>query len=184
MTAHLNYIGGKWTRSMSRKTFHSLNPATGKSLGTFQSSTKMDVNKAIVAAQKAFVGWSETPAPTRGEYLFEVARILKKRKEKLAQRMTEEMGKVLKEARGDVQEAIDISNTWGEKEDDYLDSPLLRNCDRKPHTRYDDPLELSELLLRGIFPWPFQHGKYRPHSFVETPSCSNHPRIRHALQLI
>ncbi|MEK6901990.1 MAG: aldehyde dehydrogenase family protein [archaeon] len=98
---------------MSRKTFHSLNPATGKSLGTFQSSTKMDVNKAIVAAQKAFVGWSETPAPTRGEYLFEVARILKKRKEKLAQRMTEEMGKVLKEARGDVQEAIDIFEYMG-----------------------------------------------------------------------
>ncbi len=113
MKAHLNYIGGKWTRSTSRKTFHSLNPATGKSIGTFQSGTKKDVEKAIAVAQKAFPSWSQTPAPGRGEYLFEVARLLKKNKEKLAKRMTEEMGKVLKEARGDVQEAIDIFEYMG-----------------------------------------------------------------------
>lgn len=113
MKTHLHYIGGKWTRSASRKTFYSLNPATGKPIGSFQSGTKKDVEKAIEAAQKTFPSWSETPAPERGEYLFEIARLLKKNKEKLAERMTEEMGKVQKEARGDVQEAIDIFEYMG-----------------------------------------------------------------------
>lgn len=113
MNAHPNYIQGKWTNSLTRKTFHSLNPATGKSIGTFQASNAKDVNKAIDAAEHALEEWSSTPAPKRGEYLFEISRLLRKNKEKLAERMTEEMGKVLKETRGDVQEAIDIFEYMG-----------------------------------------------------------------------
>lgn len=113
MIAHHHFINGKWIRSTSRKIFHSLNPATGKTIGTFQSGTKKDVLNAITTAEKAFSSWSETPAPARGEYLFEVARLLKKNKERLAERMVEEMGKVLNEARGDVQEAIDVFEYMG-----------------------------------------------------------------------
>ncbi|QQR92775.1 MAG: aldehyde dehydrogenase family protein [Candidatus Iainarchaeum archaeon] len=108
MKEYQNYIHGKWTNSKSRKTFDSLNPATEKSLGAFQLSTKEDVHEAIRAAEKAQPKWSGTPAPKRAEYLFEISRLLKKNKEKLAESMTEEMGKVLKETRGDVQEAIDV----------------------------------------------------------------------------
>ncbi len=68
---------------------------------------------AIEAAEKAQEEWSETPSPKRAEYLFEISRTLKKNKEKLAERMTEEMGKVLKESRGDVQEAIDVFEYMG-----------------------------------------------------------------------
>lgn len=103
-----NYINGKWSRSTSGKTFQSLNPATGKSIGTFQASVKKDVEKAIESAEKAREEWASVPAPKRGEYLFEISRLLKKNKEKLAENMSEEMGKVLKETRGDVQEAIDV----------------------------------------------------------------------------
>ncbi len=113
METHPHYIGGKWTRSSSGRSFHSLNPATGKTIGTFSSGTKKDVEKAIEAAENALPNWSETPAPKRGDYLFEISRLLKKNKEKLATRMTEEMGKVLKEARGDVQEAIDVFEYMG-----------------------------------------------------------------------
>ncbi len=113
MKEHLNYIGGKWSHSRSEKTFHSLNPATGKSIGTFQASTAKDTEHAIESAEKAFEDWSSTPAPARAEYLFEISRLLKKNKEKLAEQMTEEMGKVLKETRGDVQEAIDVFEYMG-----------------------------------------------------------------------
>lgn len=108
MKTHANYINGKWIHSHSGKTFDSLNPATGKSIGKFQASTPKDVEKAIEAAENAFAGWSSTPAPARGEILFGVSRLLRKNKERLAQNMSEEMGKVLKETRGDVQEAIDV----------------------------------------------------------------------------
>ncbi len=108
MKEYQNYINGKWVSSKSKKTFDSLNPATEKSLGAFQLSTKEDVQEAIRAAEKAHAKWSGTPAPKRAEYLFEISRLLKKNKEKLAESMTEEMGKVLKETRGDMQEAIDV----------------------------------------------------------------------------
>ncbi len=113
MKEHANYIQGKWTRSTSGKTFNSLNPATGKSIGTFQSSTKKDTQKAIETAEKTRATWADTPAPARAEYLFEISRLLKKKKETLSTRMSEEMGKVLKEARGDVQEAIDVFEYMG-----------------------------------------------------------------------
>lgn len=108
MKEYQNYINGKWQNSKSKKTFDSLNPATEKSIGAFQLSTKEDVHEAIRSAEKAFQKWNATPAPKRAEYLFEISRLLKKNKERLAESMTEEMGKVLKETRGDVQEAIDV----------------------------------------------------------------------------
>jgi aldehyde dehydrogenase (NAD+) len=113
METHPHYIGGKWTRSTRGKDFHSLNPATGKSIGTFSAGNQKDVHAAITAAEKTLSPWSGTPAPQRGEYLFEISRLLKKNKEKLAIRMSEEMGKVLKEARGDVQEAVDVFEYMG-----------------------------------------------------------------------
>jgi len=103
------YIDGKWVSSQSKKTFLSLNPANEKPIGKFQAGNSDDVEQAVEAAEKAFEQWSETPAPKRGEILFKVAALLRKNKERLARLMTMEMGKVIKEARGDVQEAIDIA---------------------------------------------------------------------------
>ncbi|MFH1786048.1 MAG: aldehyde dehydrogenase family protein [archaeon] len=103
------YINGEWVESASGKTFESVNPANKKSLGTFQKGTKEDVNAAIDAAEGAFEKWSSTPAPRRGEILFKVAEILKRRKEELSKLVTIEMGKAIKEGRGDVQEAIDTA---------------------------------------------------------------------------
>ncbi|MCX6814121.1 MAG: aldehyde dehydrogenase family protein [Candidatus Aenigmarchaeota archaeon] len=102
-------IGGKWVSSESKETFQSLNPATEKILGRFQSGNENDVNQAVDAAERAFEGWSSLPAPKRGEILFRLASLLKENKESLARTVTNEMGKVLSEARGDVQEAIDIT---------------------------------------------------------------------------
>jgi len=101
------YIDGKWTNSESGETFPSINPATEQVIGKFQKGNEKDVNKAVEAAEKAFEKWSEVPPPKRGLILQKVAQLLRQNKEKLARKLTMEMGKVITEARGDVQEAID-----------------------------------------------------------------------------
>ena len=101
------YIDGKWTGS--KKTFSSLNPATEKVIGHFSSANEKDVEMAVNAAEYAQKKWAEVPAPKKGEILLIIAQLLRQNKERLARIETTEMGKVLKEARGDVQEAIDIT---------------------------------------------------------------------------
>ena len=105
---HNLFIAGKWIKSVSEETFPSLNPADEKVIGLFQQGNEHDVRAAVDAAEDAFPKWSEMPAPKRGEILFRVASLLRQKKEELAKIETTEMGKVLAEARGDVQEAIDI----------------------------------------------------------------------------
>jgi acyl-CoA reductase-like NAD-dependent aldehyde dehydrogenase len=105
-----NYINGKWKASASGETFENINPANhSEVLGRFPKSNKKDVNEAIAAAEEALPKWRATPAPKRGEILFKVAELLLQQKESLAQDMTREMGKVIGETRGDVQEAIDLT---------------------------------------------------------------------------
>ncbi|HTR01728.1 MAG TPA: aldehyde dehydrogenase family protein [Thermoanaerobaculia bacterium] len=106
----LNFVGGKWVPAASGKTFENRNPADRDDLvGLFPRSGKEDVDAAVAAAKKAFPGWKNTPAPRRAEVLYAAGEILKRDKEKLARLMTREMGKVLAETRGDVQEAIDMA---------------------------------------------------------------------------
>jgi alpha-ketoglutaric semialdehyde dehydrogenase len=105
-----NLIGGEWVASRSGATYANVNPAdNGDVIGLFQESAAEDVDAAVRAAAAAYESWRLTPAPKRGEILFRAAEILVERKEQYARDMTREMGKVLKEARGDVQEAIDMA---------------------------------------------------------------------------
>lgn len=105
-----NYIGGRWVNSRSGRTFTSVNPAhRDRVLGVLQASDQQDVDAAIRAAQAAFPAWRKTPPPARGEICLKAGLLLEARKEELARRMTQEMGKVLPETRGDVQEAIDMA---------------------------------------------------------------------------
>ena len=114
MTEHVrNFIGGQWVDARSGATFETINPATEAVIATVTRSAAEDVNDAVTAARAAYPGWRLTPAPRRGEVLYAVARVLEERKEALARLMTQEMGKVLSEARGDVQEAIDMAYYMG-----------------------------------------------------------------------
>lgn len=109
-STYLNLIGGKWVPAKSGKTFKDLNPADQSDcIGVFPDSDQQDVNEAVKAAQKAYDEWRLTPAPRRGEILYRAGQILEQRKEELARLMTREMGKILRETRGDVQEAIDMA---------------------------------------------------------------------------
>jgi acyl-CoA reductase-like NAD-dependent aldehyde dehydrogenase len=105
-----NFIAGEWLESVTGRTFESRNPADRVDLvGTFQAGGPADVAMAVRAAEVAFPAWRATPAPKRGEILLDYARLLRRDKERLARALTREMGKVIAEARGDVQEAIDIA---------------------------------------------------------------------------
>src|SRR6185437_5131543 len=90
--------------------FESHNPAdTRDVVGRFQAGTAADVGRAVRAAEAALPRWRATPAPKRGELLYRFGALLSEHKERVARAMTREMGKVLAEARGDVQEGIDIA---------------------------------------------------------------------------
>jgi acyl-CoA reductase-like NAD-dependent aldehyde dehydrogenase len=107
---YLNYIGGKWIPAGTGEFFENRNPADSNDLiGHFPKSSKADVDAAVAAAAGAFDGWRLTPAPKRGELLYRLGQILADRKEEIARLMTREMGKILKETRGDVQEGIDTA---------------------------------------------------------------------------
>jgi aldehyde dehydrogenase (NAD+) len=104
-----NFIGGEWVDAASGERFESIVPATGEPLGTFPRSGAEDVDRAVAAAKAAFEEWRLVPAPERGTILLRFARLLDEQKTELTELMSREMGKVLAEAGGDVQEAIDMS---------------------------------------------------------------------------
>src|SRR5437667_3168002 len=105
-----NFIDGEWVESETGETFENRNPADTRDIvGIFQKSGKADVDAAVDAAKRAFVKWRLVPAPRRAEIIYLAAEILAERKEEYARDMTREMGKVLKETRGDVQEAVDTA---------------------------------------------------------------------------
>ena len=108
--AYKNFINGEWVAPNSGKTLENRNPAnTDEVIGVFPLSSQEDVDAAVSAAKAAYHSWRLTPAPKRAEILYRTAEILVKRKEEFSREMTREMGKVLAETRGDVQEAIDMT---------------------------------------------------------------------------
>ncbi|MEK7866154.1 MAG: aldehyde dehydrogenase family protein [Planctomycetota bacterium] len=107
---HRNFIHGEWRDARSGLTFPDINPSdTDDLIGFFPQSGPEDVDDAVTAAANALPAWRRTPAPKRAELMFRVGEIMTRRKEELSRLMTREMGKVLSEARGDVQEAIDTA---------------------------------------------------------------------------
>ena len=105
-----NFVGGKWIPAESGATLENRNPANARDLvGLFPDSTARDAEAAIAAARRAFDSWRLVPAPKRAEILLRAAQLIVARKDEFARDMTREMGKVLDETRGDVQEAIDMT---------------------------------------------------------------------------
>ena len=105
-----NFVGGEWTAPATSAYFENRNPADWSDLiGCFPRSGPDDVRRAVESAKRGFAQWSRTPAPLRGAVLQRVGELLVANKEKIARAMTREMGKVLAETRGDVQEGIDTA---------------------------------------------------------------------------
>ncbi|WJY26616.1 MULTISPECIES: aldehyde dehydrogenase family protein [Sporosarcina] len=104
-----NYINGNWETDGGAEYTDVLNPANGDKLAEVRLSTADDVDKAVAAAKAAQKKWARVPAPKRADYLYEIGRLMVEKKEHLAQTLTKEMGKVIEEARGEVQEGIDMA---------------------------------------------------------------------------
>ncbi len=104
-----NYIDGEWVDSSGEERFETLNPATGEVLGDAPVSTHEDIDRAVAAAREAYKKWRLVPAPKRGEIIFRAAEALLTDKQRLGELVTAEMGKVIAEGLGDVQEAIDMA---------------------------------------------------------------------------
>ncbi|GGA22286.1 aldehyde dehydrogenase family protein [Psychrobacillus lasiicapitis] len=104
-----NFIDGKWQEAGEERYTAVLNPANGEQLAKVRMSTKEEVDLAVAAAVKAQKKWALVPAPKRADYLYEIGRLMKEKKEHLAQVLTKEMGKVIEEGRGEVQEGIDMA---------------------------------------------------------------------------
>ena len=104
-----NFIDGNWQEVGEANYTAVVNPANGQHLEEVRMSTKNDVDQAVAAAVKAQKKWALVPAPKRADYLYEIGRLMKEKKEHLAQVLTKEMGKVIEEGRGEVQEGIDMA---------------------------------------------------------------------------
>lgn len=166
-----NYIGGKWMAAADGRTFNSADPASGEIVGTLPLSSAADVEKAVEAAARAFKSWRSTPGPKRGEILFKVGRLLQERKEALAQLVTREMGKVIAEARGDVQEAIDMTFYMAGEGRRLFGHTVPAELPNKFATSTRDPIGVVPRSPPGTSPWPFLAGSCRRLWCAATPSC-------------
>jgi len=108
MKAYGLYIDGQWVPSVCGRTFETLSPTNGQVLATFAEGDHEDVENAVKAASRAQLKWRAFPAPKRAEILLRAASIMRRQKEELGKLVTREMGKIISEGKGDVQEAIDL----------------------------------------------------------------------------
>ncbi|RPF52220.1 aldehyde dehydrogenase family protein [Aquisalibacillus elongatus] len=104
---YYNYIGGYWVESDSGQLYESINPANRDVLGQFQLSDETDVEMAVNAADKSFEDWANTPAPKRGDVIFNLIQILQRNFDDLAQTIAKEVGKSYREAKGEVKKTIE-----------------------------------------------------------------------------
>lgn len=148
---YANYIGGEWVPAADGDTGENRDPATGALLGHFPRSGAADVDRAVAAAKAAFPGWRATPAPKRGEILYRVGQLLAARKEEVARILTREMGKVLVEARGDVQEGIDMAYYMAGEGRRLFGSVVPSELPNKAALGVRDPLG----VVACITPWNF-----------------------------
>jgi aldehyde dehydrogenase (NAD+) len=158
-----NYIGGAWVAAASAKTFENRNPADHDDLiGHFADSGPADVERAVAVAKDAFSTWRDVPAPKRGEILYRAAEILVRRKEEFSRDMTREMGKVLPETRGDVQEAIDMTYYMageGRRQFGQTTPSELRN---KFQMSVRQPVGVAGLITPWNFPMAIPSWKMMP----------------------
>jgi alpha-ketoglutaric semialdehyde dehydrogenase len=158
-----NFIGGEWVAPATGAHFENRNPADSADLiGRFPDSDARDITAAVRSAKQGFALWSRTPAPVRGDVLRRVGDLLTERKEAIADAMTREMGKVLAETRGDVQEGIDTAYyaaTEGRRLFGHVVPSELR---RKWAMSYRRPIGVVGLITPFNFPMAIPTWKMFP----------------------
>ncbi|RME55709.1 MAG: aldehyde dehydrogenase family protein, partial [Deltaproteobacteria bacterium] len=157
------YIGGEWVKSASNRTTPNINPAnTDENLGFFQKGTREETRQAIEAAKAAFPAWRSTPAPARGRIVQRVVEIVRARKEELARLMTLEEGKILREARGEIEKGKNVLEFYA-GEGFRIEGRTLPS--EMPHTftyTIRQPLGVVGLITPWNFPWAIPCWKIAP----------------------
>lgn len=145
------FVDGHWTEGSRKDFFDTVNPSTGEVLARFARGTAKDVELAVRSAEKGFRVWKEIPAPMRGEVLLDAALNLEKHKDELGALVTREMGKVLSEGKGEVQEAIDFFK--------YMSGEGRRMFGETTPSELPDKFNMTVRLPKGpvgmITPWNF-----------------------------
>jgi alpha-ketoglutaric semialdehyde dehydrogenase len=163
MSEHGNYIGGRWVPAAAGTSFENRNPANTEDLiGRFAESGPEDVEAAVGAARDAFPRWRDTPAPKRGEILYRAAEILVRRKDAFAKDMTREMGKILDETRGDVQEAIDMTYYMAGEGRRQFGQTTPSELQQKMQMSVRMPVGVSGLITPWNFPMAIPSWKMMP----------------------
>jgi acyl-CoA reductase-like NAD-dependent aldehyde dehydrogenase len=153
MKNYKNFINGKLVDSKSGRTFENRNPANwDEVVGIFPKSNGDDLNDAVAAAKKAYVKWRKVPWPKRSEIMRRAAEIMIKHKEELSKLMTREMGKVIKETRGDTQEGIDTALYASIQGRKYFGYTLPSELSNKSCWTIRDPLGVWGLITPWNFP--------------------------------
>ena len=146
-----NLIGNQ--KVMSDRTFESRNSSDlSDVLGSFPEATEAQIREACEVAQEAFKSWSKTPAPIRGELIGTIGKALEREKESLSRLATREMGKTLKEARGDVQEAIDTCHFFQSEGRRLYGQTVPSEMPDKELLTYRRPLGVVGIVTAGNFP--------------------------------
>jgi aldehyde dehydrogenase (NAD+) len=162
-THYQNFIDGKWVDALGGETFENRNPADWEEvIGVFPKSTKEDVDRAVEAATEAQKEWNRVPVPIRGAILTKAADLLVERKEEYARDMTREMGKVLTETLGDVQEAIDTGYYAGSEGRRYFGRTVPSELPDKAAFTTHLPLGVVGLIAPWNFPMAIPSWKTFP----------------------
>ncbi|MBI1869762.1 MAG: aldehyde dehydrogenase family protein [Chlamydiae bacterium] len=158
-----NFIDGQWMGAQSGKTFKNINPANrDEVVGIFPLSDSVDVDQSVQSAACALEEWRKVPPPKKGEILFRAGEILERRKEELAQLMTREMGKVLRETRGDVQEAIDMAFYMAGEGRRLFGQTVPSELSNKFCMTLRDPMGVCGLITPWNFPMAIPSWKIFP----------------------
>lgn len=148
-----NFIGGAWVAPTTGTYFENRNPANTRDLiGRFPDSGPRDMDAAVRSAKQGFQQWSRTPAPARGDILRRVGELLVERKDAVADAMTREMGKVLAETRGDVQEGIDTAFYAATEGRRLFGHTVPSELRRKWAMSYRRPIGVTGLITPFNFP--------------------------------
>ena len=158
-----NFIAGEWVEPATGEYFENRNPAdTTDLIGLFPRSGKEDVERAVESAKAGFERWRRTPAPQRGDVLRRVGDLMTARKDEIARAMTREMGKVLEETRGDVQEGIDTAYYAGVEGRRLFGKTVPSELRDKWAMTYRRPIGVCGLITPFNFPMAIPTWKMFP----------------------
>src|SRR5215510_5429933 len=158
-----NFIGGRWVNPTTGKHFNNRNPAdVSDVIGRFPDSGRPDVHAAVKSAQRGFEIWSRTPAPARGDVLRRVGDLLVERKDAIADAMTREMGKVVAETKGDVQEGIDTAYYASSEGRRLFGNTVPSELRQKWAMSYRRPIGVAGLITPFNFPMAIPTWKMFP----------------------